>query len=251
MRTTTKRAAGGYLPGMPVDGRLRLFCFHHAGGSAGAFGSWQAGLGAEVSVLPVQLPGREGRIDEPRFRDLDTLVTDLRAHLGDYLRLPYAFYGHSMGALVAYALARRTVELGDPAPAVLLVGAYPAPDLPALLSHALQMTDRELGQLLVQMGGMSPMLIDYPDWLRAATATVRDDLRVCVSRRYTDGGTVPCPIRVFRGVSDELMSAADAQRWERHTSAGCTVTAIPGGHFFPSDSLQRFLTELRAALPLT
>jgi surfactin synthase thioesterase subunit len=245
---TPARPAGGYLAETPGGDQLRLFCFHHAGGSATGFAEWQEGTGPDVTVLPVQLPGRENRVGEPRFRDMDPLVTDLQTHLGPHLRPPFAFYGHSMGALVSYALTVRLISAGAPPPSALLVGAYPSPDSPALLADALRMSDLELGRLLVAMGGMSEVLLSYPDWLGAATSIVRDDLQICTSHRRTDGAVLPCPVHVFAGADDSLVTAEDARRWTEHTSARCTVTQIPGGHFFPRDSPQRFFAELRAAL---
>src|SRR5262249_32070036 len=97
----TRSLLTAYLP-YPVDERAGtgLFCFHHAGGTASAFRTWRGELGPAVAVLPVQLPGRERRAAEPRFTQMAALVADLDRHLDGMLDPPYAFYGHSMGAIV-------------------------------------------------------------------------------------------------------------------------------------------------------
>lgn len=102
-------------------GVLRLFCFHHAGGAASVFSSWRRHLAPEVTVLPVQLPGRERRIRKPRFIAMAELTQDLARQLDPYLNGPYAFYGHSMGGLVTWNLARQRAGAGRRLPVAFLV----------------------------------------------------------------------------------------------------------------------------------
>jgi pimeloyl-ACP methyl ester carboxylesterase len=138
----------------PAD-RLRLFCFHHAGGGASAFRGWQDVLAPGIAVYPVQLPGREGRVRERRITDLTTVVTEIEEALGPWLDRPYAFYGHSMGALIAHALTGRLLVAGKRLPERLLVGAFPGPMLGAPLAGVPDMSDEALTDLLVRIGGMS------------------------------------------------------------------------------------------------
>ncbi|MFD0329339.1 thioesterase II family protein [Streptacidiphilus monticola] len=120
-----------YLQAAAVpDTRLRLFCFPYAGGGASTYAGWQRRLGSRVQVLPVQLPGRESRSGEPRFTDLGALVRDLDRELADELDFPHILLGHSMGALIAYALARHRAELGERLPEALVLSAYRAPTCP-------------------------------------------------------------------------------------------------------------------------
>lgn len=252
---------------------LRLFCFHHAGGAASTFAGWQRALGPSVSVLPVQLPGREGRAREPRARDLTELVAALDADLGPRLdRRPYAFYGHSMGALVAHALTRSRFERGRDLPERLVVGACPAPHLRTPLDAAADRSDQELSDFLIDIGGMSPTVLRYPEWRSAATALLRDDLRLCASDPYRDrpppgtgsgvgAGTgvgvgvgvapfapLPCPIEVFVGDADPLVPVHRAAAWRAYTSAGCRVHVSAGGHFFAQGPGTAFPRRLLAAL---
>src|SRR5438552_2333015 len=110
--------------------RLRLFCFPYAGGGASQFRTWAEGLPPEVELCPVQLPGREGRLRETPFTRIAPLVAALVTALRGYLDTPYAFFGHSLGALVGFELARALRRTGGPGPRGLLVSAYRAPDLP-------------------------------------------------------------------------------------------------------------------------
>ncbi|MFG2846349.1 thioesterase II family protein [Kitasatospora sp. NPDC048296] len=226
-----------YLPpAAGTDADLRLFCFHHAGGAASAYTGWQESLGPQIAVLPVQLPGRERRAAEPRFTRIDALVTDLDRHLDPLLDEPYAFYGHSMGALVAYHLTLLRAARGRSLPLRLMVGAYPPPHLLAPIADALNLDDAELTRWLVDTGGMSELVLGYPDWVRSALDLLRDDLRVCQSHRPTGDHPLPCPIDVFAGEQDPLLPLDRVDGWARHTTAGSRVHAIPGGHFFLHES---------------
>ncbi|WP_158713527.1 thioesterase II family protein [Streptomyces sp. NRRL F-525] len=246
--------SGAYLPVPPDPGaRLRLFCFHHAGGAASLFRDWQQALGPDISVVPVQLPGREQRVREPRFTSMEELLPELHERLGPALAGPYAFYGHSMGALLARNLAQRVVRCGGEPPVSLLVGAYPAPHRRPALAGALALGDQDLAQWLVDMGGMSPMLLGYPEWLRMAVGILRDDLQVCES--HHDGqeqearhSPLSCPIHVFTGADDALVPEQDAAAWAQHTLATATVQVVPGGHLFVRDSPAVFLDRLVAVL---
>jgi len=230
-------------------GRLRLFCFHHAGGAASAFADWPAALGPEVDVLPVQLPGREYRAGEPRIRDVATLVDELDRHLRPLLRTPYAFYGHSMGALVAYAFTRHLQAHNAPLPRRLLVGAYPAPHLGPPLRELTFRDDEDVARWLVSIGGMSAELLRYPAWAGAAVALLRDDLAVCHSYRHRETEPLRVPIDVFRGASDPLLPAERVADWPLHTTAPAAIHTIAGGHFFVGDDPEGFFRALRAALP--
>ncbi|MFC9324666.1 thioesterase II family protein [Kitasatospora sp. NPDC057015] len=234
-----------YLPSTTERfGGTRLFCFHHAGGAASAFGDWQRELGPDVTVLPVQLPGRERRAAEPRFTDMAALVADLDENLDPLLDEPFAFYGHSMGAIVAYHLTRLRAARGRSLPVRLMVGAYPPPHRPATATAALDLNDDQLARFLVDIGGMSEMLLRYPDWVRSALALARDDLRVCVSAPPPGDFRLPCPIEVFAGEKDPLLPLADVSGWAEHSSVSCRVHPIPGGHFFTQESSAEFLAKV-------
>ena len=238
-----------YLPTAPAaGGGLRLFCFHHAGGAASVFAPWQRTLGAAAQVLPVQLPGREARLSEPRPADMAALVGELIDALGEHLRPPFAFYGHSMGALTAYAVTRALAERGAALPVLLAVGAYRGPDRAGLLAEVPRMAAADIARLLVRIGGMSEMLLDYPEWRDAATDMVRDDLRLCHSYRHVPGPPLPTPITAFVGAADPLMAPGEAESWTAQTAAGFALHTIPGGHLFLRESTPLLLTALRRAL---
>jgi len=238
-----------YLSSRPAtEPRLRVFCFHHAGGSASVFGGWQTILGRSAEVLPVQLPGREKRIREPRITEMTVLTAELERHLGPFLRRPYVFYGHSMGALIAYNLTRLLLADGRPAPEMLLVGACAAPHLRPVPPGVEDLPDDELAAWLIQMGGMSALLLDYPDWLRAAAALAHDDLVLCCSHQYSDFPPLPCPIQAFAGQADNMLPAEAVRAWAQHTQALDDLRQVSGDHLFIRDPANSFFTQLALVL---
>jgi len=212
--------------------RLRLFCFHHAGGSASVFISLRKALGPDINVVPVQLPGRERRVNEPLPTDMAALVADLDQHLDPFLGKPYACYGHSMGALVAHDLAMLRQARGARLPVRLVAGACRAPHLPAAFAAAQADPDDVLLRTMVDIGGLSPELLKYPDWLRVSLSLTRGDLRLCASRTNTRIEPMPYPVDAFYGTTDPLVSEHDAAAWAPHTDAEFRSHSIPGDHFF-------------------
>jgi surfactin synthase thioesterase subunit len=232
----------------PADG-LRLFCFHHAGGGVASFAGWREALEPAVTVFPVQLPGRERRASERRITDLGTLVDQLDEQIGSWLNLPYAFFGHSMGALIGYALAQRRVARGHQAPVRLIAGAFPSPSLGAPLGHVANLDDDSVAALLERIGGMSEITRRYPLWTAAAVTLFRDDLRICHSYRPPAGDRpLPCPVDVCIGAADPLVSRADAEAWAANTMTGCQVHQFPGGHLFLTESRDQLLSVVRKVL---
>jgi surfactin synthase thioesterase subunit len=247
-----------YLP-YPAGNRapVRLFCFHHAGGAASAFSGWAGQFDPYAQVAPVQLPGRERRIREARVLDMDELVTRLDRHLDAALRAPHVLYGHSMGALVAYRLAQRRAARGAPGPLALLAGAAWAPHQPSPAAALAEMPDDELARWLEDIGGLSPMTREHPEWLDTALALTRDDLRLYASDAAREapagapgrsGEPLDCPVHVFAGADDPVVPLSAAAGWARHTRAGSQVHTVPGGHFFVRDHWTPFRARLRPVL---
>ncbi|MGF7238540.1 MAG: thioesterase II family protein [Frankia sp.] len=240
-----------YLPDVrslapPV--RTRLFCFHHAGGTASVYADWRAGLRPEIALLPVQLPGREYRVHDKRIVVMDQLFDELARELGPLLEGPFAFYGHSMGATVAYGFARHLRDTGGPAPEALVLGACPPPDLSHPAATAEIPDQAALGRWMAELGGVPDGLLRSPEWLAASTALLRDDLVLTSTYRHREGGPLRCPIHVLAGQADPILPPDQAGRWREHTTAECTVHLVPGGHFFHREQPDRLVALLNQLL---
>lgn len=219
----------------PSEAQLNLFCFHHAGAGAMTFARWRRRLGPNVCVLPVRLPGRETRLREARITDGDRLIRELGEHLGPLLDRPHAFYGHSLGALVAYRFALHRAHEGRRAPESVLVGACSPPHLAAPFADGDDLPDRDLLALLTRCGDLPDPLLQRPQRLRTLLATLRDDLRLAGSLRAGPGDPLPSPLLAFAGSDDQVAPAAEMHSWGRYTTAGFALRTVSGGHFFVRD----------------
>ncbi len=238
-------------PGRPEGpaGPIPMFGFHPAGGGTAFFSGWQRALGERVRVVPVRLPGRDVSAASHRHRLLSSLVAAVDDHLGPQLEQPYLLYGHSMGALIAYHLARLRAATGRRLPEQLLVGAYPAPHLPHPLHRAGQLTDPELTELLLDFAALPAALRGDRRWLVDRIALVRADIALCESQGL-DGPRppLPCPVEVFTGVGDPLVTVPAAAAWATHTDRACTLHTLLGGHFFPRESKKQFFGALNSVM---
>jgi surfactin synthase thioesterase subunit len=235
-----------YLDQPGGDAVPRLFCFHHAGGGSSLYQHWQRALSPTVSVWPVLLPGRERRMRDERFVSLAALVNDLDTHLGPYLSAPHVFFGHSLGALIAYRLACRRWARGETTPRALLLSAYPAPHLSSPFPPVDHLDDDHLAQLIEGIGGLTADL--PPQWRTAMVAVARDDLRLCESD--TDAGEpgVTCPIHLFGADEDPLVDSEELRAWARHTTEPVDVRILHGHHFYLRDTPGPLFHELRPLL---
>jgi len=243
-----------YLP--PPSGAaptgLPVFCFPFAGGGATAYSGWQRRLGPSVRVLPVRLPGREVRIAEPRFTDIDALVADLDEQLGPELeRGPHVLFGHSMGAMIAYTLAHRRVRLGKRPPRALLLSAYRPPHLgvPSMFDTVAEVrTEDALVDTLTAIGGIPKQLLRHAEWMSMLLPIARDDLLVCSSVPRRPADPIPVPLHLFAGSDDALVAPRDVAEWARHGDAQSDPAVFPGGHFYLRDHEAEFLAHLSGLL---
>ncbi len=237
-----------YLDELTTTYPLRMFCFPHAGGGAAVFRAWQLALSPLATVCPIHLPGRESRSGEARFVDLDALVEDLDRQLEVYLEEPHVFFGHSMGALVAYRLACRRRDRGLSLPRALLLSGYAAPHLPSALPASLGLDDAALAHLLTELGGLPAEILAWPQWLHQLLPVLRDDLAVCESYRDRGDPPLPCPIHVFGGDADPIVDELDLAEWNRYSTDIGGVRILSGDHFYLESSPAALFGELRELL---
>jgi medium-chain acyl-[acyl-carrier-protein] hydrolase len=230
-----RAAADAWFPpprAAPAD--VRLLCLPHAGAGASVYRAWRDHLPPErVAVVPLQPPGREMRFREPPLTDVQPLVAQLVEALLPVLEPPYAIYGHSLGALVAFELARALRRARAPQPLGLLVSARPAPQLPRLRPAAHLLPDADLVAELERLGGIPAEIAVDETLLDFLMPLLRADLEVNEDYAYRHEPPLACPIAAFAGRDDPRVPAAEMEPWRAQTDAGFELHVLPGGHFVP------------------
>lgn len=210
---------------------VRLFCLPYAGGSASAFRGWDEAMPSGVEVCPIQLPGRGTRFAEPLQTRLDPLVRSLAADLLPYVDRPFALFGHSMGALMAFELARVLRGAYGAEPDLLFVSAWRSPEIPDGRADYTLPNDQFVAQLRT-LNGTPLEILDDPEALRLLLPIVRADFEVVQTYVYRDAPPLQCRIKAFSGIKDEGASPDLMRPWARHTAGSCSLSILPGGHFF-------------------
>lgn len=203
---------------------VRLFCFPYAGGGDSIFRSWQQSLSDTIEVCPVQLPGRGSRIAEPPCADINQLVRCAAQALAPYLDKPFALFGHSMGALIAFELARHMRRECSAQPIHLFVSGRPSPQTMSEPSD-LDQLDSELPEMLRRQ-------IRNPELRELVLPVLRADLALCKSYIYTPETPFLFPITAFGGLDDHGVPRHCLEGWREHTTGPFVLRMFPGDHFF-------------------
>lgn len=232
-----------------INAPYRLFAFPFAGGSASIYRQWPAQLPG-VEVLALCLPGREMRIDEPPVHSMDALMAQLLPEIAPLLDRPFSFFGHSMGALTAFSLARLLAKAGLPQPDTLIVSAFHAPHVAARrpLLHALP--DLAFLRQLVRYGGLPPAVLGSPELLRMVLPILRADFTMIETCNLDEKILIDSAIVAVCGDQDQAAPRADMLTWGEH-SKSCEpfrLSELPGGHFFIKSAHDQLLQLVDAAL---
>jgi surfactin synthase thioesterase subunit len=225
---------------------VRLVCFPHAGGSASYYFPVSAALSPDVDVLAVQYPGRQDRHSEPCVDSVPALADAVVAHLDEWRDRPLALFGHSLGASVAFEVARRLEDTG-PGPTDLFVSGRRAPSAERD-ERIHQRDDAGLVDAIRELAGTDPRMLDDPEVVRMILPSVRADYRAAERYRCAPDAVLRCPVHVLTGDADKHVTAAEARAWERHSSGPVTVSTYPGGHFFLNEHAAEVIGEIRRIL---
>jgi medium-chain acyl-[acyl-carrier-protein] hydrolase len=249
----TLRAADGSNPWIACrqpDGpaALRLFCFPYAGGGAAVFRGWPELLPAEVEVCAVQLPGRETRFRDPPLTRLALVVERLAEALGPHLDLPFAFFGHSMGALIGFELSRALRGGGLPAPAHLFVSGFRAPQLPDRDPPIHHLPDAEFVAELRALSGTPEEVFQNPELVRLMLPTLRADFQVCETYAYQEQEPLGCPISVFGGLHDSRIDREELEAWQVQTRDSFALRMFQGNHFYMNSAREPLVRAMLGAL---
>ena len=212
--------------------RHRLFCFPFAGGSASVYHAWPRLAPRHLHVCGVEYPGRGARLREEPHLALPPLVQGLADLLEPMLTRPYAFFGHSMGGLVAFELVRTLRERGARLPDHLFISATLAPGRRSGRRSLAGATDQEVLEELRDLGGTPPELLADAELMALTARTLRADYTALGTYEYRDGDPLQVPFTVFGGWADPIASPSDLRGWRTHSAVGCRFRFFPGDHFY-------------------
>ncbi len=225
-----------------------MFCFSYAGAGASVYRDWPRAFSSQVDVKCIQLPGRENRLTEDPYTRLDNLVDDLATVIRPYLDKPFAFFGHSLGALVAFSLTNKLRSTSGPLPARLLVSGRRAPQLPPRKPPFYDLPDDEFIDEIRRMNGMQEELLANAELMEIILPILRADCTICDTYQYTPDSPLDCPISAFGGLDDEDVPQEDLAAWKDQTSQSFRIEMFPGDHFFLHEHKSALLQSISSDL---
>jgi surfactin synthase thioesterase subunit len=232
-----------------MGAHARLVCLPYAGGGASLYSSWAVAAPSALDVVLVQPPGREERYREQPFTEMDALIDSLAASIAPLMRVPIVFFGHSMGALVAFELARRIRSDNGVEPAHLFVSGCRAPHLPRNERPLHRLPDDALVDELSRRASHAAVLLKDPRWVDAVLPVVRADLQVCETYVYRTERPFSCPLTALAGEDDPTLSDEELPAWADHTSGAFSVRRFPGDHLYLLDHRRHVLDMVLWRMP--
>ncbi|WEA01648.1 thioesterase II family protein [Mucilaginibacter sp. SJ] len=221
---------------------IKLFCFPYAGGSATIYSKWASFLSMNkgIELIPVELSGRGKRIEEPLYKNLQDAVEDLLMKIEPEITdTPYAFFGHSLGGLLAYELALKIKHLGVRQPLHIFFSGRAAPDVKSETKKKYHLMDEEeFKNEVIALGGTSKEFFNHPELLALFMPMLRNDFKLAETdfhERETD--PFDYDITILSGKDDHKVSAVQIDAWKGHTNTHCDIHYFEGGHFFLHDQV--------------
>jgi medium-chain acyl-[acyl-carrier-protein] hydrolase len=227
-----------------------LFCFPYAGGAASIYSAWQQYFDSSVCICPVRLPGRERRIREPLIKDIGNLLEQAESNLTPAFERRYAFFGHSMGALIAHQLTLRLAMHGKRLPELLFLYARPAARkwIPDTWNSIVDSSDEEFLKLLNELDP-NTMDIMKDETSRAFFLPIlRADFELCASWKNTSSQPIDLPILGLYGNHDRTSSEETMVEWKSATTKRFDLFEIDGGHFFINSNRETVIEIVRDEL---
>lgn len=223
---------------------LRLFCFPYGGGAARAYRPWRQTLPPEIDICAIQLPGRGNRLREPPLTKMAMAVELVGKEIVSLLDRPYAFFGHSMGAILAFEVARLLRRGGHQGPTHLFVSGHKAAQIPKTEPFTYNLPDAEFIEELQRLNGTPTEVLEYPDMMQIMLPLLRADFESIQTYLYRHEPPLDCPITALGGLLDPDISRETLEPWREQTTAAFNLQMFPGDHFFLHKEQARVLLTI-------
>lgn len=227
---------------------VRLVCFPYAGAGPTVYRTWRDHLPDSVAVYAVHLPGRSSRLGEEPLTSIGGMAQAVAPQIRDLLEPPLVFFGHSMGALLGYEVAKLFHLAGYSEPRLLIASGRTAPHLLSREPETYRLPREALVETLVKVGGTPAQVVADQDLLELVLPMVRADLRAIDTYCHEAGEPLNCPVLALGGLGDDAVNEDELRGWSRHTVGGFALRMLPGGHFFLKEDERRVTAEVSAAL---
>ncbi|MDQ0273728.1 thioesterase II family protein [Cytobacillus purgationiresistens] len=231
------------------DSKIRILFFPYACGGASIYRNWQKFFPFDIDVIPIQLPGRENRITEKPYTNIDELTTDLVDILNPLYDKPIAFFGHSMGSLISYELSVKLQQFGIK-PVHLFVSAHLAPHKSNHDTRDHLLSDDQLINRLRELSFTPEPVLQNKDLMNLLLPVIRADFSMCENYNFINRPALRCPITVFGGTRDKEVSTNELDEWKYLTNDSFSKVVIDGDHFFVHNHASTITTNIIERLGL-
>ena len=227
---------------------MRLFCFHYGGAGVSIFRSWANDVIDYAEVIAIQLPGREERYNEPLLKNIQSVVEELSLNFNEYTSKPFIFFGHSLGALIAFEFARELRRKGMPQPMHLIVSGTKAPHIIHEKPPIHSFLDEKFIRELKKYNGIPHSIIENKELISIFLPAIRSDF--CIYETYEHKNECPLsyPITALGGLSDDTFDRKNLIEWKDQTGHSFKHCFLAGNHFFIKDSYKEVIAIVNSTL---
>jgi len=235
--------------------KIKLYCFAYAGGNANIFSKWPNVFGDDVEVCAISLPGRWERMNEPSITCMNNLCWEIANAVLAESKIPFVFFGHSMGAILLFEVARQLRKQGAMTPEHLFVSGAQAPHTlnePSVnrRKKICDMDDDELMGYLQLLSGTPSELLQDREMREYVIKIMTPDLQAIDGWQYRQTKPLTQNISVFVGDKDPVIDLAAARAWKQHTLNNCELNVIVGDHFFIHSQFNLLTSKIKRILEL-
>lgn len=214
------------------NSEIRLICFHYGGGSSVSFYPWKDMILPNIELLAINLPGRGSSINEPLLDDIEDVTNVMLAHIKHYMDKPLVFFGHSLGALISFELAKALKEQQLKQPMHLILSGCMAPQNLYKRNKISKFNNKEFIEILKIYNGISQEVLSDPSLMELFLPIIRTDISIIDNYKYRGNDPLDCDITTIGGREDPTVLLEDIYSWKSHTTKKYTHHTLVGDHFF-------------------
>ncbi|EMY6536364.1 thioesterase [Salmonella enterica] len=237
-----------FAPHKNTDDIIQLFCFPYAGASASIFKSWQSFLPSHIEVVGIQYPGHGSRISEKPYSSSNDIVNEMLNNIFNFQKKPFALFGHSMGAMIAFDLAKRIVTSLKQKPIHLFISGLAPPQLRKINNFNKTRTNNELINLMEQLGGTHSEILSNKELMGLILPALRSDFQIADNWFVEDVFDLSIPLTILGGDADNEVPEESLTYWSAYTTKKTTIKIYSGDHFFINTNKYQILNDISTQL---